>query len=69
MKRWLRIGNVFYNAEQITEISFVDDYVIIRTSDGRKIAVYTTEDARNALIRHLSHHTDLYLAEGRHETH
>ena len=67
MKRWLRIGNTYFSINQIIEISFTDDYVLIRISDGRKIAVYMTEDARNALIRHLSHHTDLYLAEGRHE--
>jgi len=67
MKNWIRIGNTHFNINQIIEISFTDDYVLIRTADGRKIAVYMTEDARNALIRHLSHHTDLYLAEGRHE--
>jgi hypothetical protein len=69
MKNWIRIGNTYFSINQIIEISIIDDYVLIRTTDGRKIAVYMTEVARNALIRHLSHHTDLYLAEGRNETH
>lgn len=66
MKNWIRIGNTYFSINQIIEISIIDDYVLIRTTDGRKIAVYMTEHARDALIRHLSHHTDLYLAEGRH---
>jgi hypothetical protein len=69
MKNWIRIGNTHFNINQIVEISIADDYVLIRTTDGRKIAVYMTEDARNALIRHLNCYTDLYLAEGRHEAH
>jgi len=67
MKNWIRIGNTYFSINQIVEINISDDYVLIRTTDGRKIAVYMTEDARNTLIRHLSHHTDLYIAEGRHE--
>jgi hypothetical protein len=69
MRNWIRIGNTLFNINQVIEISIADDYVLIRTTDGRKIAIYMNEDARNALIRHLSHHTDLCLAEGRHETH
>jgi hypothetical protein len=68
MKNWIRIGNTYFSINQIVEISIIDDYVLIRTTDGRKIAVYMTEYARDALIRHLNYYTDLYLAEGRHET-
>jgi hypothetical protein len=70
MKNWIRIGNTYFSADQVVEINIPDDYdyVLIRTTDGRTISVYMTKDDRNALIRQLSHHTDLYLAEGRHET-
>jgi len=69
MRNCIRIGNTYFNTNQIVEINITDDYVLIRTTDGRKIAVYMTEYARDALIRHLNYYTDLHLAEGRHETH
>ena len=67
MKNWIRIGNLYLNTGNIVDIALADDYVLIRTVDGRKIAVYMSEPARNALLRYLNHNIDLYLAEVRDE--
>ena len=67
MKNWIRIGNLYLNTGNIVDIALADDYVLIRTVDGRKIAVYMSEHARNALLRYLNHNAEIYLAEVRNE--